>query len=94
MIVPEEGSSHVERFTSAVTAIIGKEPPAAMVQEWLEDVEVNGAWRLQNWVGMNLPANLQWVQCIVLLDAARELAEGPEEGKGHHPWPAEQQAAH
>lgn len=79
-------TTYKERFATAVATIVGKIPPAKLVDEWLDNVEVDGAHRLQHWVGLNLPRAIDWAQCIVVLDAAHVLAADPEEGADHEPW--------
>lgn len=70
-----------DRFTEAVAHLCGAEPPEEYVNEWLANIDVNGEHRLQSWVGaQRIPS---WAQCIVILDAARVLADTPEEGMGH-----------
>ena len=77
-------TTHKERFINAVTQLTGRIPPESMVDEWLGNVEVNGAHRLQDWVGeAALPGNVGWAQNIAILDAAEVLAEQPIEGDGH-----------
>lgn len=75
------------RFVDALAVLVGNEPPPAYVGEWLAGREVNGAWRLQDWVAQHLPARLGWAQAIVVIDAALILAQTPEEGEPHEPWP-------
>lgn len=79
-------TTYKERFAAAVATIVGKIPSADLIDEWLDNVEVDGAHRLQHWVGRNLPRAIDWAQCIVVLDAAHVLAADPEEGVDHEPW--------
>lgn len=86
MTNPSFRTTYKDRFAVSIAALVGNIPPADLVDEWVNNVEVDGAHRLQHWVGENLPSHLSWAQCIVLLDAAHVLAASPEEGEDHEPW--------
>lgn len=72
----------MERFVDALTLMCGAEPPLEYCQEWIDNVEVDHAHRLQNWVGMQESTPF-WVQNIGLIDAAQVMADTPTEGEGH-----------
>ena len=79
-------TTYAERFTHAVSVLCGAQPPADMVAEWLENIDVNGEHRLQSWV-LSQAATPSWAQGIVVLDAAHVLANDPEEGMEHEDRP-------
>lgn len=87
--VQRKPTTYAERFTHAVAVLCGAQPPADMVAEWIENVEVNGEHRLQGWV-LTQAATPFWAQGIVVLDAAHVLANDPEEGEGHEDAPQAQ----
>ena len=72
-------TTYRERFTSAVTLMCsGNCPPADMVDAWIDNTDYNHA--LQSFAASHGP---EWVQGIVLLEAAHLLAATPEEGVDH-----------
>lgn len=77
-------TTYLQRFREALAVMCGAMPPEDLCQEWLDGVSVNGADRLQNWVGsqVQLPG---WAQCIGTIDAAMTWADQPEEGEDHEP---------
>lgn len=75
-----EQTTWMERFISALTIMCKAEPPLEYCQEWVDDVAVNGAYRLQNWVGAYSPS---WAQNIVTIEAAEVWADTPVEGAMH-----------
>ena len=75
-------TTYLYRFNEALTILCGAGPPADMLQEWIDDVTVQGAHRLQDWVGMQ-KAVPEWAQCIEIIDAASNLARFPVEDEDH-----------
>jgi len=81
-------TSWMQRFMGALTLMCGAPPPPDMCQEWIDNVQVNYADRLQAWV-VNQPGTPYWVQGIVTIEAAEVWADSPEEGENHAPRPAD-----
>lgn len=81
-IKADQPTTWMQRFVDALTIMCGAEPPLELCQEWVDNVEVNGAWRLQNWVGMQ-PATPSWAQCIVTIESAECWADTPVESEIH-----------
>lgn len=82
-LVPQQGSTHAQRFTDAVRVLCGGAvPPSEFVADWLAGVEVDGLHQLQHWV-LSQPGHVAWAQGIGILDAAAVLAAHPEEGCDH-----------
>jgi hypothetical protein len=79
---PASCTTYAERFAHAVAILCGAQPPADMVTEWINNIEVNGEHRLQSWV-LGQSATPAWAQGIVVLDAAHVLANDPAEGADH-----------
>lgn len=74
-------STYEERFRHALTILCGgTPPPEPLCNLWLTTDDVG----LQDWVKYN--ASMEWVQGIAVIEAARTLAEQPEEGEGHQPY--------
>ena len=70
-------TTYAERFAAAVTMLCqGRRPPDAMLAGWLD----RSSDELQEFAIDNGPA---WAQGIVLLDAAKLLADSPTEGVNH-----------
>ena len=70
-------TTYAERFSAAVALLCqGRKPPDAMVAGWLD----SSSGELQEFAADNGPA---WAQGIVVLDAARLLADSPTEGASH-----------
>lgn len=82
LVRPGVPTTYEHRFAEGVRLIVGAIPPADMVGEWIENVEVNGEHRLQAWV-QSQPGTPEWVQATAVLDAAHQLAYNPEEGADH-----------
>lgn len=72
----------MQRFVDALTIMCGAEPPLVYCQEWIDNVDVKGASRLQNWVGMQ-PTTPSWAQNIVTIEAAHVWADTPVEDEIH-----------
>ena len=72
----------MERFRTALRLMCGAEPPEDVCQEWLDDVQVDFADRLQEWV-VNQPGTPEWAQGIATIEAAMTWADNPTEGDGH-----------
>jgi hypothetical protein len=81
----------MDRFQHALAIMCGSLPPIEMCQEWVDHIEVNGQYRLQNWIFSKGNKTPQWAQAIVTIDAAQLWADGPEEGAGHAQKPKESQ---
>jgi hypothetical protein len=79
----EDGYKHFHeipyrvRFTEAVRHLVGAEPPAELVDAWINDVDRDDD--LCQWVG-SAPNTPSWTQNIAVLDAASVLASNPCEG--------------
>lgn len=71
-------TSHVDRFSQALTLLCGKTPPADAIEAWLTPGSDDA--RLQEFAIENGPA---WVQGIAVIDAAHLLASMPTEGVDH-----------
>lgn len=80
-------TTHKERFILAIEQMLGRTPPPEFVDEWLGNIDIDGVFRLQDWVTgqAKLPEKIEWAQSIAVLDAAEALAASPEEGVGHEP---------
>jgi len=72
----------MQRFRHALALLCGAEPPLDFCQEWIDDVETDEGYRLQDWV-CSQPGTPYWTQGIVLIDAAQVMADTPEEGADH-----------
>lgn len=71
-------TSHVDRFSQALTLLCGKTPPADAIEAWLTPGSDDA--RLQEFAVENGPA---WAQGIAVIDAAHLLAGMPTEGVDH-----------
>ena len=71
--------TYVQRFTEAVTLIVGKEPPEKLVRDWINGVDYENCNDLQQWVGKS--GGPWWAQNIAVLDACKAMADNPIEGE-------------
>lgn len=71
------------RFREALTVLCGEAPPEAAVVAWL--APNSESMELQNWAAEK--ARMPWAQGLVVIDAARLLADTPAEGAEHAPAP-------
>lgn len=79
-----EPTSYYQRMSDAITLLCaGKRPPEKMVFSWLDSTSEE----LQEFCIEHGPA---WAQGIVLIDAARVMADTPTEGVDHEAHPPAQ----
>lgn len=71
-------TTHLQRFGDAMALLCsGHRPPDAMLHDWLTNPDSDA---LQEFAIEYGPI---WAQGIVVIDAARVLADQPAEGEGH-----------
>lgn len=74
-------TNFVERFMDALELMCQARPPLEFIQQWTDDVQVNGADQLQEWVLNN--QWMDWATGIGTIEAAIVMADNPREDQEH-----------